>query len=378
MNRRICLPTKQSYYLVFFVLIEFVKSDTVIRNDVFDNTLTIIAAMAFFIHMWINRYTRREIFFVIITLCLGVLLYINTAKNGMILTIAAVVGIKNVKINDVLKLTFIVKIINYCITIGACMLGIISAEEIVHNRINGSVIRYGFGFGHPNQFHLFSLILIVLYVYFRFQKINLRKVLLIEIINICIFYFSQSRTGLIAGVFLGILIIIYRYGKQWIKRTIAYLVVPICFAVSVVPVIFFKGKLFWTIDSLLSYRNSFSKWFIESYGIHMLGNNLEEALSNGGLIDCSYVSMLVNCGIIYTAMYLILTVWVIHCAVREHRNDILVIISFFAVYGITESFLPNAFTNLGLLFIGYYLFENKKRNEDKYERASHIGCCTGV
>ncbi|WP_415940580.1 hypothetical protein [Phocaeicola coprocola] len=98
--------------------------------------------------------------------------------------------------------------------------------------------------------------------------------------------------------------------------------------------------------------------YLERYDITLLGQPIYENTSadNYWVLDCAHLDMLICSGLLFTILWTILNI----CTIRffYKRNDMVEVsvLMMYALYGITETFLPNCFLNMSFFLFARYLY----------------------
>jgi hypothetical protein len=179
--------------------------------------------------------------------------------------------------------------------------------------------------------------------------------ILIGFMNLLIYFVSYSRTSTIIG-FLALLLYLWFKSNYFnkLKQFFCLGILPFGFAISILPALLYeKIPGLHTIDGLFQWRITFSRHYLEAYPLRLLGNNLS---ADPVILDSGYVELIVNYGLLFTAIYAsFFMVIIVRCLKRKMYRELLVI-TCISIYGITESFIPNLFTNVSLIFWGELIF----------------------
>lgn len=356
--------TDVKYYL-FFIILEFGEA----INKGSDNKIFLafsLVGFLFLIYKLINsKYEFRELFIIITLGVLGILIFYQTNKAGGFLSVLALIGLKGVDIKKLMKLCFWIRLSAFLLLFSLSSFDIIENTMITHLRGEASVIRYSMGFSHPNQFHLSFIILLLLFMYIYYEKLNLIHLFLLGIVNISVYARSYSRTSTIIGFFAIAIMIWFKSNHlPRLKNAFCFAMVPFGFLISIIPAVFYNNiPNLRTIDRLMQWRITFSKYYLDTYSIRLFGNNLN---FDPIVLDSGYVELILNYGLIFTTFYVVANMVIIYRYVKMKKYRELLLIISLSIYGITESFIPNLFSNVSLIFLGELIFEKYK-----IERALH-------
>lgn len=306
------------------------------------------------IKLWNETHTQREIITDIVVVGFALLLYTNSKAMTILMLAAFLVASKNIDIKKLLKYTFYCAVVLYIAIIISSQLGIRQNIHIQITRMTGQVAeRYGLGFEHPNQLHMYYFIIVLMGIYVYYEKLTWRSLLVVQIINFILYKFSVSRTGMLSVVGLSIVYLIFRqrdYLNKKISRLAAW-VFPLCAFVCIFLSKIYTGNVIEVIiNKLLQGRVSNSNYFMGKYGDSLFGRNFTS--SNKSLIlDNSYVILWLKFGILFTVILCILYYIAVKKMIKQGDRADLLCVLMFACYGITEGFLSNIFRNFSLLFL---------------------------
>ena len=353
------LKKSELEYYLFFIVIEFGEALNIGSGNKLYLALAATGIFFLLFKLADTRFNKQELFFIILLSALAILIYYSSRKFGGILSILALIGLKGVDIKKLLKLSFYIRLTSFISLICLSSFGIIQNTVISNLRGDSTIVRYSMGFSHPNQFHLAYIILLLLCIYLYYDKMGILQISLLGALNIVLYYLSHSRTSALIG-FLAISLLIWFKSKSFpkIKNCICMGILPFGFLISLIPSLLYdKLPNIRTIDNLLQWRITFSRHYLSFYPMKLFGNNL------GGdptVLDSGYVELVINYGLIFTFLYLSAFMLLAYRCIKEKKDRELLFIVCFAVYGITEAFIPNLFTNLSMIFIGELIFNRQR------------------
>ena len=364
MNKRICITYEELFFLMFFSLITFGKSIGLGAENNFLRIITITAFLSLIVKLFISKYTFNEFIICFFLILIGLGTYLVTKREGILLSILTLIGLKNIEYKKVFLIAFIIRLFAFLSTISLAMIGVIENNKIVHWRDGtGFIFRYGLGYSHPNLLHSTFFIIVVLFLYLYYEKINVLNCSIIVMLNLFIYSCAGSRTGYYLIIFSVILSIVSKINRQKTKYLIYRLIIPFCLAFTfITSILYGKYEIINKLDSLFSGRIYYTSYFFKNYSMSLLGNNL---YLDNNLIDNSYIILLANYGLIIFILYILSYQKIINYFIASKKNKELVMISLFSIYGITEGFLSNIFMNLSMVYIGDIIFRSKINTKEK-------------
>ena len=371
------METKEKKITLYYIAIAIVTikvilntSQLIIIPEYVDNILTIFISFLFFLKLFAQKYTKKQI--VIISIIGVLVLYISIVCNEYViaLTYLAIISIKGIEIKKVVKIMFITKlilisthIIIYCLSL--------NENTVMYYTSNGEA-RHTLFLGHPNTVAGIIMWMIMEYIYLKYEKVNIMTYLGLIILDVAIYYLTKSRTVLIAfSIFIILLIISKKIKNKQILIAISRRILLILSLIIISLSVFYsKIPNIDYVDQLLSRRISLGKIAIDNYGLTLLPHEInydvvvkwEDEYEMNLVLDSLYIRSAVSYGLIV----LILIVYGFHKKSRYITIREAVFIILFAITGITENYVLNTYICFPLMFLGYILYE-KREEKNKYE-----------
>lgn len=320
-----------------------------------------------------DKYKVTELFIIIIlTIFIACVSYFSHNYN-LILFEFLVIASKGIDFKKIVKLDMIIKIACILILFILCKKGVINNYTAI---INGS-IKQSFGWLHPNTFGAIASIVILEYIYLSWNKLNaLRTLFVIALISL-VYFLSSSRTN----VYLITFTVIFSYLMKHFKiireskavNKICIYIYPIVALASFIFVYLFKvdTNLGIVLNEILTGRLYLANLFLENYGLSLVGQPLNivttrQALLTGKtpvVLDMAYIRMVIQYGIFYFLFFLILNTKIQKKLFTEKKYSELMIMSYFAIIGLTENTVLNLYMNISL-----FLIMQEKEKSEKIEK----------
>lgn len=348
-----------SLFYIFLFLNVFCKGIGLDNDSKVYLVLLVIGLAMMAIKLLLDNYTKKEFLYILIIMLIGGVTMLFTKKPTLFLTCICISGMKNIDTEKVFDDMYKIRLITFFSVVFLALTGIIENTSLSMWRAGGFETRYSLGFNHPNSLHLALFILMALAIYVKYNNLKVLDYLLMSIINLFIFSYSGSRTGVIL-VFLLILLTILSKTKKADKLLVSipnYLLIFLVLFSFFSAILYGKIELFNKLNYFLNGRILYSNYYLTHYNPTIFGVNMsgEEKL----LFDNGYIYVFVQFGI---AGMLLLLHWLITINKNIKKNKDVkraVISTLFIIYIFTESFAPNIFMNVVLLFFGGYFFEKR-------------------
>ena len=358
--------TNDVFFLIFLYLNVFCKGIGLDNNNNIYFILLIFGSICLLIKIISDKYTKKEVGKIAIFLLIGLFSFIFTRKVTLLITCICLSGMKNIMTDKIFKGMLNIRLLTFFSIILLSLLNIIDNLSIAMWR-NGTLdVRYSLGFGHPNSLHLALFILISLYLYCKYEKIKFIEYIFLLALNLFIYKYSGSRTGFILSILLIVLTLLSENKK--IKSILLKLPIPLLLSIVIfsfsTALLYNKIGLINKLNDILNGRIAYSNYYLTHYGLSLFGKNILN--DKNALFDNGYIFLYIQYGII--GVLLILYILLAVCKKIKRDNDIKknVLVIVYVIYGFTESFTPNIFMNIILLFYSDILF--KERSELTYEK----------
>lgn len=374
--QNILLALYAIYILMFFLVSNSVLMLTSYSQLVPFIRICVMVYALFYSVVFIKFTLKEYIFFVILAIILMVN-YLLSGRTDLILLALLLISFKEIDMNRIVKLMFIMTV--------AAFLGVISLYLIgvIENRIytyNDGTIRYTYGFLTPNTMGIIALTISSEIIYLSRKNTTL-KVMISFFILYLVFKISGSRTPIVSFFVFIILYLIVNYFIKNIKGKYAFLSVFSLLLPIVVMVSYFCSKYYsytnsvlFLLNKLFTGRIELGQIGIKNYGVSFLGQRVE-FFSNSMqdiskiysqsyfVIDNSYLVLLINFGILSTIIIIFLYVRA-YCNSLRHGNLILSMLMILTIIiGMSEQtflLLPSNFTLLMMTSCFYTTNENSK------------------
>ncbi len=342
------------FFCVFFFLMVCAKGTGLDSSDSVYFLMAIISIPFWVLYVTSLSWSPATLRYAMTIFAIACITTLITKKTGIMLSVMAMIAVKDMERERLMR--WILKLWACCMAmVFLCVRCGIIPDKVVSE--NGK-IWHGMGYGTGNIFHASAVILIILYMYYRKEKISYAELFLLCLTNLFVYQYSASRTGLIIGSFsvvLDTVLKLFRKREGFMKWMMFGLTAGmiLVFSFSFLLPVMYNGD--WGSNSLASVLNraltgriQHGKTVFLSDPITVFGNPNELS----AFLDNSYMFLLMKYGIAVTLM--IGTIYVLAVKSMIHRKDIYGIyaVSLFVIYGFTEQFFVNSFMNYSLLLVG--------------------------
>lgn len=352
---------------IFFIIITFCKGIGLSGSNIIYIFAYAIGTFFIALKMLNDSFNKKELFAVLSLVIIGLLDFFIGNTTTVLFTAISLCCLKNINRNNILKIMLWVRIFSFTLMIILSLTGVINNDYILHYRAEtGFIKRYCFGYSHPNLAHSTFSIIIFLFGYIYYKKINFFTITFLEIINFILYNFTLSRTGFI--ILTLYLILLYLFKKIKIIRKIIpkvlkfallfFIIISIVLAYT-----YTTSELVKKLDVLLTGRLNYMNILIRNYSIPIIGSDSYNEIV---LFDNGYFSMFYEGGLLATIWFVYYLTKTNNFLIKNNKDKEMLLMLFFLFYCMFESYFMNILMNPTLIFICDYIFKEKKENEKVY------------
>ena len=383
------LISKCSFYLGLFIELTIVildKSEYIIQHEGLWFRVTFVL---FGISMITTKHSLRQWISFFVMALMGCVSYLYTGRNEILRAVVFIWACLGKDIKKALKFTFWYTLAGCAVLFLLSVLGIygdIFLEAVYHTDIPwtpGEVEkRYCFGMGHPNAFHCMMLVITWLGIYSYHEKIKWYGYVIIGIAHVVVYFFTDSRTGLLMSVGSIGLFVILKYIKPLQKNVISY-ILGILIVVGAVGFSVFMAKysvnhpLLLKIDNVLSGRIT-NLYYNSTYHEGMLNPWYPwSAARNTEYFDLGIIRMFYWFGIIPGVIYFLTQCKLIWCGYKQKDYMLLAMVVVITIYSVFEAHFISDYMgrNYILFFFGMYLANLLGDKNEKCTVSEHHNSC---
>lgn len=285
--------------------------------------------------LFCDIYSVRFFWSFVISLGVGILIYLRSGYMEPILWIIMLFGAKNVSFKKILQSYLIVNISVMVLAFVASMMNII--ENLQYTREQGIQLRNSFGIIYPTDFasHVFFIMAVIFFV--MRGKLKVWHYIVSILIAALTYYFCYTRLD-VGCIFILIAVFLFAdfinkknapFAKY--KKNTTYKmswIIPFLAAAMYVASKIYRSdiSILVKLNTLMSNRLALGKKGLSEYGMTPFGQYID-MVGNGGsmvhvkdyfFIDCSYLYVYLKYGIVFFLM--ILLVSVLCC--RKQKKDL--------------------------------------------------------
>ena len=362
-NKYTIITVHELLFLISFSILFVMKGVGIYEGMLAFNISIVVSFLCAGVAMLMADYTIPEFIGAIALLGCSFLAYFETGEKAVIAAVLMVIGMKNVSLERMMKLAFVIWTV--------CLYGMLFVhlmgwkEDIIlaHNKFGlGFLLRRSLGFPHPNVLHISFIIwmALFLYVWKGTGKQLLKATVVLGIANVFMFFYSVSITGMGLGFIYLISNYYFALRKEFnrLEKGLIKAVLPICILMCTIPPLFFEGRLFDLMNKIINNRMRIWEYYLTNFTPGILGTAIYPPEGQQMSLDGSYLYLLYYYGWMFFIFFVGATFWTICRCIKKGRKKELAIILGLSIAGIVEPFLYNfSAKNIILYFIGYEIFD---------------------
>lgn len=312
-----------------------------------------------------NLYKKKSLLFIFIALSIGLLSYIISGDNALIIIVLLVISSKKINFNKVVKFDLIIKIIFILIILLLYKFG--ETEYITRYRDDGTR-RLAMGFGHPNVFGAYLYFVCMNICYLWYKKMNIFHYLIIIICLYISHFICNSRSAEISILLLLIVSIFSNFFEKTVlnRKLLKYMpFFMFIISMSLVQMYLHNNSIALYIDNLLNKRIFYSAIASNNIGFTLFGSKLLNVVKFG--LDNAYLNTYYQYGVI-AAITLFYCIYRIILSAQKFNNFKLIMVVFvFLIYAMMEKFSFHIEYNIFLLSISNLVFLKLRNNDERNE-----------
>jgi len=367
------------YIILVTIMYGFSLTELDIQGSIHDIIL-IFALLSAFSAIMFDKYYTKSIVKTIGIVLLGFLVYFSSHETLLIIMLIMAIMVKNIGYNKALKLVFNIRLVMFLIVVFCILIGYLDVGKVVVSKgIYGSVIGYGVGYSHPNNFAEEILYLSTLYLCIKNEKIKSLNLLILLIIDCITYLITGAKTACILLLMLICVLFIYkkidneRLYKVYSKFCIAVsLILPIISIVFPIMLIISSGKLrniLYLLNGKLNQRLSNATMLFYSFPITLFGKiidlNYLKKQYGYNVVDNGYVFLFFNFGVIGFILVVFLYYFAIKKLIKKRQVVYFSVIVITLCLATMENILRAPFMNFCMFFWWEVLSETFSKVDNK-------------
>ena len=308
-------------------------------------------ALIIFISLCLTRYSAKVFKRYVICMLAFLMISLTAGSVTIFFNFMFIFAAKDIPIEKLIKFVVAFQtIISFCIFLGS-LTGVIADWTY---QIAGR-FRHSMGYGYPNAIPSIYFYMMLTVCYLMRERIKIWHLVVFELINYLLFYYTNTRTAFV----LTAIALVVLWATKFMKKTLVPNVFDrIIYVHSVYLIAFFSILMCYffnseniymgMIDSFISNRLSMGHnalminnltlfgQKIQWYGFGGLGYTITELAGEYNHVDCSYVKILLDNGIVMLALAIIGYMFVANEELIKGNRYFCIALLFANLYAIIE------------------------------------------
>lgn len=355
-------------YYCYFAVNVLAKSFAYDSGDNIYNIFMLTGVIFLGIKLVTTKYTLRELFWCCVFFGIGLTIMIITKSATILLLFLTIMGMKSCKFRTLIKISVYIRALVTVVMVLGSIYGVYDIGfKTKPDTKYVEMPVYSFGFNEPNMAFLTVFILLLLLLYYNYEKLNVWWFLGTSAIAFLFYELTFCRTGIAVFCFTWIVIIYEKCVKAHRLKSILAVSVLVGALFSFCTMLFYNGSnsLMKLLNHFVSGRIYIMNSYFHDQGLALFPRNQELFYASYyGLIDNCYMYLLLYCGWIFALTFLTVICAAMFRLYKQGYYKELVMLSAFALYAVLEQFVLNGFMNPFILLVGILLYPNLlKENE---------------
>lgn len=307
-----------------------------------------------------TRYTLREVIWIAILMGLGLTLSVITKQNTWLLLFMTIIAMKNCEFQVLIRLAVYIRVFSLAVLVVGSTFGVFDiGYRTTPDTSYVEIPVYSFGMNEPNTAFLAVFLTLLLLLYYNYEKLNVWWFLGTSAVVVVFYELTYCRTGFAVFFFAWGLIIFEKLVKEKKYKFILALSVAVGVLFSLCTMILYNGSnpLMKLMNHFVSGRIYIMNGYYIDQGLSFIPRAQEVFYASyHGLIDNTYMFVLIYCGLFVALFFFGLVQWTLFRLYRQGHFKELVMIGALALYGVLEQFIMNGFMNPFILLCGILLY----------------------
>ncbi len=323
-----------------------------------------------------TQYSKKEWIAIAIAGILVSISYLVNDKDEVVRAAVFVISCKNIDVKRILKVVLGITLAGSVILFVLAASGTFGAMTMTANFGRGPFpgiveTRYCFGMGHPNAFQCMMYMMTVLCLYIYVDKMKWYHFVLLFLINVMTYHYTDSNTAMlvIGATIIGAAIMKYvpiLKNLKWIYWLSAAFVLTLVIFSAVGSYTGRETQFMYDLDQILNgrfqYAHAIENARVENWTLFSNRANTE-------FFDQGFIRLFYWYGIIPGIMYVLANLYLIYQSYQKRDYMLLIIVVGFSLFSMMEAHLVSVYILRNYLFVllGYYWYQPFEMREKKNE-----------
>ncbi len=372
--RRHRLPVPELFFLLVFsalLVIHCIENTSLVYSGYLwlDGmySLRLLLYLAVLVKLiFYSSYHVNDLIALAVILLIAVISYSKCGDSDIFELFLLAAAAKDVNPRHIVTLFFVIKSCALLLTMVLWKCGIL--PTLYYD--NGSSYYNTYGFCHRNVLGANIVVLCLAWFFLRYDRLKLRDVILWVAIALGVYRLVYSRSSIIIIILIAICTYLFRQTEDFIFRRRYMRTVFLCAMMMLILIslwwmlCYSSTSAFWqTLDSFFTTRIKSANYCYETYGLSLFGQEIPFVSSLQAqllditklILDNAYARLFLYYGIVPAVVYFYLYFRMLGCAFDTKNGAILMSLFLFAVYGLSERYMLDAYYQFPFLIAFWYL-----------------------
>ena len=296
----------------------------------------------------------RNVYFIYATVGIIGLAFIGSRNPQVVFYLLIMIAALGISDRTLLLSAIISQGFMLLVTVGFSMAGVIENFVIADNK---GRVREFLGFVWTTNAPIIFFFVTLQFIYLKKGRLNVINTGIILFFAYMLFVFTDSKAAFAVSFAAPLFFLLFGslIEKGRVARAFKWLIIALPWILAAVTIMIHKmynkhNALLFKLNVILSKRLEYGHNAIHKYGIHLFGQRMEwvgysvgktELTSDYNFVDCSYLNLLLEYGVLFLILLLTLYSVIIYKAYKSGKYYAVWIAVFILLFGTTEPRLFN-------------------------------------
>ena len=297
------------------------------------------------------KYLESEMLKIVAVILILGIISLNFGNNILFCSFLFIIAARNLNVEKLIKAAVYIQILLTICMAGLSYFGVITDWTYDLEGRN----RHSLGYLYPSYISSIFFYVTLAYLFIRRKKVRFLEVVFIGFINVIIFHLTDSKTSF-AMVFLAVIVLwVMKFHKKRLERgflsKLLYVYsIPFIAVISILACYLYNegNRILVLINSFINNRLIMGHNALLEYGLSLFGKRISWT-GYGGLgylssslqdeynfVDCSYVKILLDYGVIFFIIMILGYMLVAKRAIEKNDRYMCMCILFMCIYSMIE------------------------------------------
>lgn len=357
-------------FFAYYTIMVIIKAFGYVSYEMIFKVSFALALCCLALKVFTTKYTMREFLILYLLLAVSAVCWIRVGEKNIMFITLTLWGMKDFSFQELMKGTVWVRLAGTLLMVLLACIGILDMQPKLDMATDYSEFWvYAFGYIKSNAaFYMFFLI-IVLFIYIYYEKLNVWHFVVSVALCYWSFKVTYCRTGAIVFVGMWALIIFDKICKnKKYYKLMSYNVAGL-FALSFLAMSFYQkaNPLWFKINRIFNGRIEIMNNYHKAYGISLFPKTADIFWNmNYTTVDNFYMYLFISCGAIVALLFVLFATKAQLKLYEDGYYKEILFFTVFAVYAMLEQSPFNPILNPFILMMGNLVYRNFVIKENQF------------